>query len=169
LLGAPDGQIARRVAQPFLLLVSGIVLLVDHDDGQLRQRREYREPRAEHDPRTAAVRRKPVARPFALRETAVQGDDRSAVERRETCAKRSLELRREIDFGDEDERLSIGPRRENGGERTQIDLGLAAAGHAVQQEGSEAVSVADRLDGGGLFVGESRQGGRDGLLRAVAH
>jgi hypothetical protein len=108
---------ARRVAQALLLLVGGIVLLVDHDDRQLRQRGKHREPRAEHDPRAAAVRRKPVARPFALRETAVQGNDRGAVERRETRAEGGLELRCEIDFGDEDQRLGVGPRRENGGER----------------------------------------------------
>src|SRR5437899_8121247 len=41
--------VSRRVAQAFLLLERGVVLLVDHDERQFRQWREHREPRAEHD------------------------------------------------------------------------------------------------------------------------
>src|SRR2546423_8604428 len=63
--GAEDGRaaselrpvyrdVSRGVAQPFLLLERGVVLLVDHDQRQFRQRREHGEPCAEHDAGVAA-------------------------------------------------------------------------------------------------------------------
>ena len=61
LLGAPDRDVARRIAQAVLLLEGGVVLFVDDDQLQARQRHEHRQPRAEHD----------VGAPFrAIEETA---------------------------------------------------------------------------------------------------
>ncbi len=45
----PHRDIARRVAHAFLLLVGRVVLLIDQDQPQTRQRREHRQPRAEHN------------------------------------------------------------------------------------------------------------------------
>ena len=56
-------EIARRIAKPFLLLVGGIVLLVDDDQAESRQRGEHRRTRADHDARLAAVRGAPRVAP----------------------------------------------------------------------------------------------------------
>ena len=168
LLRAVDREIAGGVAQAFLLLVSGIVLLVDDDQRQLRQRREDREPRAEHDPRAAGMRGEPVAHAFAFRETAVHRDDRVFGKRGEARAERGFELRRQVDLRHQHERLGIRPRVEQTGERVQIDLGLAAARHAVQQERRETPRGGDRIDGLLLFrreTGEQRVVGQCRGLR----
>ena len=159
LLCAVDREIAGGIAQAFLLLVSGIVLLVDDDQRQFRQRRQNREPRPEHDARASRVRGEPVAHALAFGEAAVHRDDRAFGQRGETRAERGLELRRQIDFGHEDERLRVRPRVEQARERVQIDLGLAAARHAVQQERREAARGGDRIDGFLLFLREAREQG----------
>jgi hypothetical protein len=54
-----DGRVARRVAQPLLLLERGVVLLVDDDQGEPGERRQHGEPRADHDAGFAARRLEP--------------------------------------------------------------------------------------------------------------
>ena len=49
--GADHREIARRIAKSFVLLVRGVVLLVDDDERELGQRREYRGARSDDDPR----------------------------------------------------------------------------------------------------------------------
>jgi hypothetical protein len=71
---AEDGDIARRVAHAVLLLERGIVLLVDDDQAEARQRRENRQPGAEHDARLAGKARPPVALARRFGQFAVQAD-----------------------------------------------------------------------------------------------
>ena len=50
------------------------MLFVNNDQSQFRQRREYRQPRAEHDARGARLRGNPVLQPLAFVQAAVQAD-----------------------------------------------------------------------------------------------
>ena len=125
---APDREVARRIARAFLLLVRRVVLLVDDDEAEARQRREDRETRAEDEVGQAELRRQPAAQPLRRRQAAVQGDDAAPGE-----APREAfdQLRRQVDLGDENEGLPARRERVRGG--AQVDLGLAAAGDAVQE------------------------------------
>ena len=84
----------------------------------------------------------------------MQCDDRGALERREAHPEGRFELRRQVDFRHENERLGVGLRRQNFGQRAQIHFSLTAARHAVQQEGGETVRIADCFDGARLLVGQ---------------
>jgi hypothetical protein len=55
---------------------------------------------------------------------------------REAVADLGLELRREADLGHQEERLAA--LAQDFGDEVQVDLGLAAAGHAVKQDRAEA-------------------------------
>ncbi len=129
---AEDGKIARRIANAVLLLERGIVLLVDHDQADLGQWGEYREPRADDDPRLAVQCGPPVAAAGGLAQFTVQTDQAGG---RKTGGKTRFELRRQVDFRDQQQRLPSGSQ--SALDQPQIDLGLAAAGHAVQQVGTE--------------------------------
>ena len=125
---AVDGQVACRVARPFLLLVRRVVLLVDHDQPEPRHRREDRQPRAQHQIGQAQMCRQPAAQSLRRCHAAVQRDDAPAGEARREAG---LELRRQVDLGHQHQRLPAG--LEGAGRGVQVDLGLAASGHAVQQ------------------------------------
>ena len=106
------------------------MLLIDHDDRKLRHRTEHGESRTDHDARTPFMRRQPSGRAFGVREVAVQCHHVLA---REACAQQRFELRRQIDFRHQQQRLRGRIRRESACDRAQVDLGLAAAGDAEQQ------------------------------------
>jgi hypothetical protein len=130
---APDRDVARRVAQAFLLLEGGVVFLVDDDQLQARQRHEHGEPGAEHDVGASLQRLEEAARARRIGHAAVGADDvRGGKARRDTA----FELRRQGDLGHQHQRLAAA--REHGVDGAQIDLGLAAAGDAVQQHDVEA-------------------------------
>ena len=129
-LAAIDREVARRVTGAFLALVGRVVLLVDHDQPEARHGAEHRQPRAEHDVGAAQVGRQPVLEPLCRGETAVQGHDQAA---RKALGKSGFELRSQVDFRHQHQRLS--PALQHAGDGAQVDLGLAAAGAAVQQDG----------------------------------
>ena len=129
-LAAVNREVTRRVARAFLLLVRRVVLFVDDDEPEPRHRREHREPRAEHHVGEAEVRREPAGEALGRRQCTVQRDD---VATGESLCEASFELRREVDLGHQHQRLPARIQTALG--RAQIDLGLAAAGHAVQQDG----------------------------------
>ena len=148
-LRAAHRHVARRVAQALLLLVRGVVLLVDDDDAQVAERHQHREPRAQHDARGAGLRREPRRRRARPRRGGCARRRRARPAKRlRTCV---LELRGKPDLGDQQQRLA--PRGERAGDGVQVDLGLAAAGDPVQQDGVEACSrrPRSRLDRGGLL------------------
>ena len=65
------------------------------------------------------------------------------------------ELRREADFGQQEQHLFA--RRERGGHGFEIGFGFAAAGDAVQQEGGKTLRLCHRI-GRGLLLGVERHG-----------
>ena len=133
-LRATHGHVARRVAQALLLLVRGIVLLVDDDEPEVAERREHREPRSEHDARGARLRGEPRRGALAL----VAGGCAPrraprAGKRLRTCAS-SCGVRPISGTSSSAWR----PARERCRDELQVDLGLAAAGDALQQDRMEA-------------------------------
>ena len=91
-------------------------------------RREERGARADGDVDLAAAEPPPHRVALLLREPAVEHRDVVA----EARAKARHELRRQRDLGHEHERPA--PGGEAGGDGAQVDLGLAGAGDAVEEE-----------------------------------
>ncbi len=151
-LRAQDGEVARRIAEAaFVLLERGVVFLVDDDEAEIRDRREHRGARAEHDARLAGHALPPGGETLGVGERGVQHGDRH----REALAEAPDELRREPDLRHQHQRALAAPQRSLDG--VQVDLGLAAAGDAVQQEGRETrVRGVDGRNGGGLFFAQRR-------------
>ena len=103
------------------------MLLVDDDQAEALDRREDRRARADGDPRLAGAQAAPLVVALALRQRGVQQRDGVA----EAGGEARDGLRRERDLRHErDHALAALERR---GGRAQVDLGLARAGHAVQQ------------------------------------
>ena len=104
-----------------------------------------------------------AAEPLAVAQVRVQDRQR----RLEPCAKPSDELRRERDLGHEHERLlvALDDRRDG----SQVNLGLAAAGHAIEQVRCEAAEcVADPLHGLLLCIVQRRTAARRGRNRLTS-
>ncbi|MNI53835.1 hypothetical protein D3C73_1086910 [compost metagenome] len=80
----------------------------------------------------------------------------------ETAAEACQGLRGQADFGHQHQRLPA--LRQAMDDRLQVDLGLAAAGHPVQQEGLEAIGGGDRGHGLGLLRIEGGAGQGLGVL-----
>ena len=104
------------------------MLLVDHDQPDVVERREHRRSRPDAHARLAAAQPQPLVAALAPTE--------AGVEHRDDVAEPGLEpshgLRRERDLGHQDDRGP--PGRERGLDRLEVHLGLARAGHAVEQE-----------------------------------
>ena len=131
-LRAQDREIARRVAKAALLLLErGVVFLVDDHDAEIRDRREHRRARAEHDARLARQALAPGRQPLGVGQRGVQQRQRHG----EALAEARHQLRRETDLRHQHQRALSAPQRVL--DRVQIDLGLAAAGDAVEQERRE--------------------------------
>ena len=134
------------IAKAFLLLERGVVLFVDDDQAGPQQRAEDGRARADDD-RAVPSR---ALRHAASRSDVVQPRVQHGERRVEARPEARDQLRGERDLGHQHERLFAA--LQNGGDRVQIDLGLAAAGHAVQQMRSEcaerrADAVEQRLPG----------------------
>ncbi len=130
---AVDGQVARRVACAFLLLVAGVVLLVHHDQAQPGHGGEHRHTRAEHDPSRAAVCGQPALEALRVGHAAVDGHHGLGAE---TRGEARLQLRCEVDLRHHDQGLGVGFMFQQLLHTAQVDLGLAAARGAEQQEGA---------------------------------
>ena len=146
-------HVARRIAEAVLLFVRGIVLLVHHDEAGIFQRHEYRRARAEHDGRLAIAGADPGAQPLLLVQPGMQQRDRHRKAPREALH----QLRREADFRRQHQRLF--PLRQHLRDRTEVNLGLAATGDAMQQKRMKpAEPGADGTCGGLLVRVEFRRG-----------
>jgi hypothetical protein len=160
LAGAPDGEVAGGVAHALVLLVAGVVFFVDDDQAEPRQRREHRQAGAQHDVGAAL---------HGLHEALGAGASASAECRLTTRAAGKRPATRPSSWG---VRAISGtrirawpPPGDDLLDEAQVDLGLAAAGDAEEQEGLEAPEAfREAGDGGLLFVGE---GGGAGHLRRV--
>jgi hypothetical protein len=114
----------------------------------------------------------PVGEALRRRQRAVQRDDVAAGE---ALGEARFQLRRQVDLGHQHQRLP--PERERALGRAQVDLGLAAAGHAMQQHGRCRRVAAERLEllqrlrllgarcGPRRLAGRRRQRARDALAQ----
>ena len=142
---------ARVVARVVALLVGGFVLLVDHDQADVRQRSEDGGARAHDDAHVAGDRGVAHRPALAVGEPGVQHRDLIAEARGEAARG----LRRERDLGHQHEHRAAARERALGG--AQVDLGLARARDPVEQEVAPA-RLEQRLD--------LRDGGRLGRRSA---
>ena len=134
-----------------VLFVGLVVLLVDHDQPEPTHRREHRRARTDHHPCL------PGGDPLAL--VAPLGLGQSRVEQRDPLAEAGLEpaerLRRQRDLGHEHDRAQSALERGRAG--LKVDLGLAAAGRAVEQKAALArVHALDDPGQRGLLLGGQR-------------
>ena len=124
------------------------MLLVNQDQGEPGHRRQHREPSAQNDARIAPGCREPRAGARDVLQTAVH-DRQARFGKR--LAETLLELRRQADFRSQHQRLRAA--FQHPGDQVQVDLGLAAAGDAVQQERIEpSERRGDALEHGGLVL-----------------
>ena len=135
--GALGGDRAGVVARVALVLEGRVVLLVDDDQPEVGDRREDGGARADGDPRLAGAQAPPLVVALALAERGVQQRDGVAEARLEAPDG----LRRERDLRHEHDHALAALQRRGGG--AQVDLGLARAGHAVQQMRSAALDRGD--------------------------
>ena len=143
---------ARVVPGIRLLLVGGVVLLVDDDQADAAHGREDRRAGSDDDACLAA--RDPIALVAPLRVPQRGMDDRHEVA--EPLPEAPDGLRRERDLRDEHDRPEAAV--EGRGARLEVDLGLAAAGRALEEHvlaDSHVERGHDPLDGVAL-VGRER-------------
>ena len=139
------------VARVGLLLVGGVVLLVDADHAEARDGREDRGARADDDAGVAEGDPLALVAPLGLAERRVQDGDCVAEARGEAGER----LRRQRDLGHEHDCAAAA--REGVLAGAEVDLGLAAAGRAVEQEVAAA-----RVEGDGDALDRGRLRGRRG-------
>ena len=137
------------------------MLLVHHHQREPRQGGERREARAEHDAGLAARRREPGRRARHVLQGAVQqrnvGFGKGVAETR-------FELRREADLRHQHQHLAA--FLEHPCDQAQVDLGLAAARDAVEEERLEAPErAANAFDGLQLVRGRRVAGDETGRGR----
>ena len=126
--GALCGDRPRVVARVGLLLVRGVVLLVDADQTEPRERREHRRPGADHDRSRARGDPLALVAPLGLGQRRVQ--DRHLVA--EARPEATDGLRRERDLRDEHDHAEV--PFERSGRGLEVHLCLPASGRSVEQE-----------------------------------
>ena len=133
------------------------MLLVEHDQAEIGDRREHGRARPDADARLALAQAPPLLVALPGRQPRVQHRDGLA----EALDEAGHDLRRERDLGHQHDRAATLARARGG--RAQVDLGLARAGHAVQQRLRSPLRVAQRLEHRlehRLLVGASARAGR---------
>ena len=139
--GAHDRHVATVVARAVFLLVGSLVLFVDDDEAERRQGREHRRAGAHDHLRLGVADAPPLVVPFPRRQLAVLYGYRRA----EAGEGGAHEHVGERDLGHEDQH---GPARFEGPfGGAEVDLGLAAARDAVEEEWPEAFLGHGRLEG----------------------
>ena len=160
---APGARhLSRHVGGPItrlriLLLVRPLVLLVHDHQRQVRDRAEQCRTRTDHDAPLARVDLAPLLPRFATRQTGMAHCDLS----RESRPEPRDRLRRERDLGNQDDHPAAGIQRSL--RDLEVDLGLPAAGRAVQQEGLAPVCAqrgCDRIRCIGLVGGQASRSHR---------
>ena len=129
------------------------MLLIHHDEAEVRDRCEYGRAGAEYDARPAAVSLAPGEQALGVGEPRVQHRERGL----EAFAKAPDQLRGEPDLRHQHQRTLTACQHAL--DEPQIHLRLAAAGDAVQYEGPEATEGGgDPLHRERLFAGQFRAG-----------
>ena len=134
-LGGDGASVVPRIG---LLLVRGVVLLVDADHPERRERREHGRPRADDDRSLARDDPLPLVAPLSLGQARVEKCDAVTEARAETAER----LWRERDLGHEHDRAAARGKRRLA--CADVDLGLAAAGRAFEQDVAAAAHEQDR-------------------------
>ena len=116
------------VAGVRLLLVGGVVLLVHDDEPEVGHRGEDGRAGADDDPRLPRPDALALVAPLGLGQRGVQHRDALA----EACREAAQRLRRQGDLRHEHDRPAAAPERRRAG--LEVDLGLAAARRAVQED-----------------------------------
>ena len=127
------------------------MLLVDDDQADLLERREHGRARADDDVDVAAADPLPLVVALAVGEAAVLDGDALA----ERLAEQGGGGRGQGDLRHEHQRAPSGCA--DRGREPDVDLGLAAAGHAVQQRDAELAGRGqgeEAVEGGGLLAGQ---------------
>jgi hypothetical protein len=132
------------------------VLFVDHDQAEVLDRREDRRARSDADARLTVAKPAPLVVALSRRQGGMQDGEAIA----KTSTEAGHRLRGEPDLGNEDDRPpALGQSRLN---RREVDLGLARAGDAVQEQlavGSRgSVERGDDLFDRALLLGEQLRG-----------
>lgn len=148
-LSATDGRISSLIPRRLILFVGRIMFLVDDDQSEsaIGNRREDRGPGAEDDVGLTIGDSSPFAVPLCRGEAGMEDGGRRS---RESGQDPGRGLRGEGDLGNENEHGSAGI--EGLSRESQVDLCLAAPGHAEEEVAREASAegASDRLHGGGL-------------------
>ena len=131
LLAAHHRDVAAVVTRALLLLERRVVLLVDDDQAEPVQRREDGGPCAHHHVDVAAPDAVPLVVPLAVGQPAVLDGHAAAA----GGAKRAHHGRRQGDLGHEHEHAPALPAHLS--RELQVDGGLPAPGHPVQQRDPE--------------------------------
>ena len=142
------------------------MLLVDYDQPKALDRREHSRARADAHARLAGAQAPPFLVALAGTQPRVQHGHRLA----KTLLEAADDLRRERDLGHEHDRSAILCEGGRGG--AQVDLGLARAGHPVQQAPVEAAleqRAAQRLQHALLRVRQLRRPRTAATDRQMAH
>ena len=130
-LTAHQCQISGIVTKAFRLFVAAIMLFIDHDQPQLRQRCKDRRTSADHNIDITSCNLPPGIVAFTIRQAGMEhGQTHSVILK--PAAKASHQLRRQGNFRNQDQRLS--PFFKDFGYRPQINLGFAAACDAVKKK-----------------------------------
>ena len=113
------------------LLVTGVVLFIDHDQPQIPHRRKHAGSRSDHHARAACANSAPLIGALGIAEGAVQNGHPIAEARVELPRHRG----RQRDLRHQQQRAP--PARQRRIDGIQINLGLARSGDAVQQKRAE--------------------------------
>ena len=132
------GHVARMVARRLLGAVGAVLLLVDDEHAEVFHRREHRRARANHDARAAGFDLFEAVIPLAHRKRRVH--DRDLVP--ELGGELPQHLGCQPDLRHEHDRAFA--HRKRLFDQLEVDLGLAAAGHAEQQRGARPIFVHER-------------------------
>ena len=125
-------SVIMRVGHPGRLLVTGIVLFVQHDQTEIGQRREKRRARADHHIDSARPRPLPAVIALAPGQAAMQKRHSA----RESFRHATDGLRRQRDLWHKQDGA---PANLQGlVDSAQVDFGFAAAGYAMQQVASRS-------------------------------
>jgi hypothetical protein len=154
---AHHGDVAAVVARRLILLVGRLVLLVHDDESKILHGRKNRRACPHDHPCLARREREPAVEPLTFAQVAVPHDRRMARGNgREAAAQARDRLRREGDLGHEENHAAARRKRLRDG--AQVNLGLARAGHAVEQMRGKLLCGQARPDrgNGGALLGIER-------------
>ena len=144
------------------------MLFIDHDQRQLRHAGKNGHARSEHDAGAARVRGQPAFEALRVGHAAVHADHGlPAIPGHEAGDEALFQLRREIDLGHHHQSLCLGAGIQHGLDGAQINLCLAAAGAAIEQEGAGVLR--NLLENRGLLGAERYQRHCAAGVRRMSH